>query len=131
MAKRVLDTNVLIAHWRGKLVGRAGVTPKRVREWAEQVIQLHQTDAIVTPVYIEMIAGVQSQRELQLTRIFLQCFACVDERRILAQDWEEAIRLAQRVPPDGKPRQLGDCLIQAIAKRLRYEVVTKDLSFPK
>jgi hypothetical protein len=34
------------------------------------------------------------------------------------------------VPRNGKPRQLGDCLIRAIAARLKYDVQTVDGSFP-
>jgi predicted nucleic acid-binding protein len=101
------------------------------RIWAKEIITRYDTNAIVTPVYIEVIAGVQNQRELQLTREFLDCFQCVDMRRILPQDWNEVIRLAQRIPRNGKPRQLGDCLIRAIANRLRYEVETSDERFPK
>ena len=41
----------------------------------------------------------------------------------------KAKRLAERVPRDGRRRQLGDCLVQAIANRLRYEVFAIDTFF--
>jgi predicted nucleic acid-binding protein len=49
---------------------------------------------------------------------------------ILPEDWQEAIRIASRVPRSPAPRQLGDCLIRAIAHRLKYEVFTSDMNFP-
>ena len=50
---------------------------------------------------------------------------------VTTADWQEAIRIARRVPRNRKPRQLGDCLIRAIANRLRYKVETLDADFPK
>ncbi len=132
MARSILDTSVLIRHW---IAGRGNtpfvdITEREARRWADQVIELHQTKAIVTPVVVEMIAGVRSRQELKLLRAFLGRFEVVDERHIPAQDWQETERIAQRVPRDGKPRQMGDCLIRAIANRLRYEVIAYDDSFP-
>jgi len=49
---------------------------------------------------------------------------------VLPQDWEEAVRLAQRVSRVPVPRDLGDCLIRAIADRLRFQVFSLDESFP-
>lgn len=37
---------------------------------------IHETDAIVTPVYLEMIAGVTNAEELHLTQAFLDEFRC-------------------------------------------------------
>jgi predicted nucleic acid-binding protein len=128
--RQLLDTSVLIQEW---LTRRAGAKkPIRVADvqgWAKDLIALHETDAIVTPVYVEMIAGVKSAEELKLTRAFLGEFECLDEGYISAEDWQEAVRLAQRVPRDRRPRQLGDCLIRAVANRLRYRVVTLDTGF--
>jgi predicted nucleic acid-binding protein len=131
MEKEVLDTSVLIRHWRRcRAAMRGPVTPAVVRGWAESLIRQRKTDAIVTPVYVEMLAGATSAEELRLTRAFLEKFRRIDGGRIPEGDWAEAIRLAQRVPRDAKPRQLGDCLIRAIAKRLRYTVFTHDAGFP-
>jgi predicted nucleic acid-binding protein len=132
VARTILDTSVLIRHWN---TGRgdtplADVTERDVRGWADRLIELHQTKAIVTPVSVEMIAGVRSKHELKLLRAFLARFEVIDERRIPVQDWQETERIAQRVPRDGKPRQMGDCLIRAIANRLRCDVIAYDDSFP-
>jgi predicted nucleic acid-binding protein len=129
--KKVLDTSVLIRWWKVcRARTRVELTPALVRGWARELIAFYKTDAIVTPVYLEMIAGVTDQEELRLTRAFLGEFRCIDEGHIPQQDWQEALRLAQRVPRDAKPRQLGDCLIRAIANRLKHKVTTHDTSFP-
>lgn len=132
MKKQVLDTSILIAHWHTcRTAARGMITPAVVRWWAESLIRLRETDAIVTPVYVEMLAGVTSAEECRLTRAFLEKFHRIDGGRIPEEDWAEAIRLAQRVPRNAKPRQLGDCLIRAIADRLNYAVFTLDSSFPR
>lgn len=129
--KKVLDTSVLIRWWRiCRDRTRGELTPARVRGWARELIAFHESDAIVTPVYLELIAGVRDRQELHLTQVFLNEFRCIDEGHIPQQDWQEALRLAQRIPRDAKPRQLGDCLIRAIANRLKHQVVTYDGSFP-
>jgi hypothetical protein len=87
-----------------------------------------RTGSIVTPAYIEFVAGTTSAHELRLARAYLAEFEIVDKGRILDQDWIEARRYAERVPRNGKPRQLGDCVIKAIAKRLNYDVDTFDES---
>ena len=106
-------------------------TPTDAASWGNQLILLEQTNAIVTPVYLEFIAGARSRHELQLTEAYLQTFECVDGGQVLEEDWEEALRLARWIPANSKPRQLGDCLIKAIARRLRYTVRTFDLGFPR
>ena len=85
----------------------------------------------MTPVYIEFIAGARSAVELELSRAYLAGLEVVDAGRILKEDWEKARKLAERIPRNGKLRQLGDCLIRAIAARLKYyDVLTADDSFP-
>lgn len=132
MPREVFDTSTLIQHWRD--CGGRSPDDHSVQEaagWARKLIVLHGADAVVTPVLIEFAAGVTSRREAELTRAFLDEFRVVDAGRIPPEDWIEARRLAQRVPKDGKPRQLGDCLIAAIAKRLRFEVIRLDKGFPR
>jgi predicted nucleic acid-binding protein len=129
--KRILDTNILIGHWRRCWKKARGlIKVGDVVGWARDIIRTHETNAIATPVYLEMIAGVTGPEELRLTQRFLAEFECVDEARILRQDWQLAIRLAQRVPKDGRPRQATDCLIRAIARRLKFDVRTRDTGFP-
>lgn len=132
MKRNILDTSVLIRSWRehsrGALKRR---TPQDARRWAEQTIEFYETNAIVTPVWVEMVAGVSDSHELDWTRAFLDQFDCIDRRNITEADWNEAIRIAQRVPRNRKPCHLGDCLIRALANRLRYKVKTLDADFPR
>jgi predicted nucleic acid-binding protein len=131
MKKLVLDTNVLIRFWRqSRSKPPARNTARQARAWAERLVELHETDAIVTPIYIEMVAGTRNRHDLELTRAYLSRFRCIDEGKIIPRDWEEAARMAQRVPKGGKPRDLGDCLIRAIADRLNHTVLTFDEGFP-
>jgi predicted nucleic acid-binding protein len=130
--QRVLDTSFLIHHWLNSRGGKRleACSEDDAKSWARDLIRIELTDALVTPVYIEMICGVSSSHELRLTRSFLQCFRIIDGGNILSEDWKEALRLAQRVPRDGKPRQLGDCLVRAISNRLNHDVRSLDKSFP-
>src|SRR4051812_5956750 len=129
MKKLVLDSSVLIKHW-NQCCSRArsmnALTDADVRKWAKALIGIHDTDAIVTPVVIELLAGTRTSKELHLTRAYLSQFRCVDEQDVTHEDWERAAELAQRIRRDGRRRQLGDCLIRAIAGRLRFEVWTYD-----
>jgi hypothetical protein len=128
VAKRIFDTTYLISHWRSfpKTTQR---TTENMRSWSEKLIAQYASHGIVTPVYIEMIAGVTSSDELKLTQAYLAPFDIVDEGKIPNGDWDEARIMAQRVPPTGRKRQLGDCLVRAIAKRLKCEVLTLDAGF--
>lgn len=90
-----------------------------------------QNDAILTPIYIEFIAGTRSSNELDLARAFLGEFDRIDKGEITSQDWREAERYASRVPEDGHARGLVDCLIKAIAKRLRMDIDTSDKRFAR
>lgn len=132
MARRIFDSSVLIRHWHDCGGGSPeGKSAADAEQWARRLIAVHDTDAIVTPVFIEVVAGVRNRVELELTRSFLKHFRVLDAGRITDEDWEETRRLAQRVPSNGKPRQLGDCLIAAIGKRLHYEVIRFDRGFPR
>lgn len=130
MKKFILDSSILIAHWRQqRSKWRGAMSLEGVIGWAKQLMEFHDTKAIVTPVYVEVVAGVTSRHELPLTKAFLGKFERVDKGNIIRDDWDDAIRLAQRIPRHGGPRDLGDCLIRAIADRLRYEVKTLDKKF--
>ena len=129
MAKRIFDTTYLMLHWKTfpKTTRR---TTENMRSWAEKFISQYGSRRIVTPVYIEMVAGVTSSDELKLTHAYLDPFEIVDEGKIPKGDWDEAKRMAQRVAPNGGKRQLGDCLVRAIANRLNCDVLTSDRRFP-
>jgi predicted nucleic acid-binding protein len=131
MERIVLDTSVLLRYWRQRQARSSSpLTASAVRRWARALIDQYHTDAIVTPVYIEVVAGVRNKQELQLTLAYLGSFQGIDHGHILPEDWKNAIRLAQRVPGKGQPRDLGDCLIRAISDRLRHIVKTHDRDFP-
>ncbi len=100
-----------------------------VQRWAQELIDLYDTDAIVTPVYVEMVGGATSRQQLELTKAYLSEFECIDAKVVTPADWVETIRLDQRVPARARPRDLGDCLIRAIANRLRHDVMTFDTGF--
>lgn len=127
----ILDTSVLIQFWH-RCRGRLKRLPveKDAKDWAAQLIARRRSRLIVTPVQLEFLAGATSAEELRLFQAFLSAFTLFDEERTLPVDWQEARRLIQRVPRDGKPRQLGDCLIRAIATRLNCDVVPVDHRFP-
>jgi len=131
MLKRILDTCVLVEHWRrSRRNASAPLTPANAAGWARHLIALCGTDAIVTPVRVEFIAGTTSGGELQLARSFLGEFHVIDGGHVLDADWQETLRIASRIPRNGRRRQLGDCLIRAIAKRLNHEVYSYDMGFP-
>jgi hypothetical protein len=131
MRKVILDTSVLLRWWNQcRSRHRGEITPAHAERWARRLIALHDTDAIATPVFLEVIGGTTSAREGRLMRSYLAPFQCIDEQRIPPQDWRDATRKAQRVPNDRRPRDLGDCLIRAVADRLTYEVLSYDQGFP-
>ena len=129
---RVLDTVYLIRLWHGHYPSPASVRSEAAARAAAQAAhRVFGTVAIVTPVRIEFLAGLRDREELRLADIFLGEFELLDEGRVVTDDWREAERLARRVPHDGRARDLGDCLVRAIADRLNAEVLTQDQSFPR
>jgi len=128
----LLDTSVLIAHWR-KCEGDAPAAPRPddARRWAKELIKTYGTDVVATPVVVEFLAGVRKRDELMLARAYLEDLRTIDGGNVSAEDWAAARRYAERVPQDGKPRQLGDCLIRAIADRLGYDAYSLDKRFQK
>jgi predicted nucleic acid-binding protein len=131
MAKAVLDTSVLIRGWqvqRGK--SKARLSASLVSTWAEEVVRLYGSDAIVSVTWLEMVGGVTTQQHLPLTEAYLNRFQTIDDGGISKGDWQEALRLARRIPRAAEPRDLGDCLIRVIATRHGYDVITLDQAFP-
>ncbi len=128
--QRVLDTRLMIAHWRRR---RGGSLDEKSKQRARERIEIRQSRAIVTPVRIEFLAGAADSHELTLSRAFLEPFELVENGHVLDQDWRDAERLASRGPPQrrgrrrpSRRRDLGGCLIRAIARMLNYEVDTAD-----
>lgn len=130
-ARRILDTNRLISFWSRKTARLGRPERSTARAWADELVDLEGTDAIVTPVRIEFICHANSRELLELYESFIDGFVVIDRGQIGPADWNAATRLARRVPRNGKPRQLGDCLIRAIATRLGYDVMTNEVDFPR
>ncbi len=125
MPRRIVDTNLLIRQFR-RLAPYVDKSPQDAARLADELIRSLDADAILTPIEIEMIAGVVDRHEMTLTEAFLDRFRIIDGRQIGPEDWKEARRIAKHVGPGADRRQLGDCLITAIAARLRYRVATED-----
>ena len=66
MRRFVLDTSILVRHWRGCRTGKTSVQIKEVDAslWARTLIEIEDTNAIVTPVRLEFVCGVRDQWEL-------------------------------------------------------------------
>lgn len=133
MRKEFLDTNRLIEHYQRMRAGRPHrqVTDTMVAQWAKDLIRLRRVNLILTPVVIEFLAGAGSSREVQLGKAFLAEFEIADGGDIRGDDWVRAQQFAERVPGDGKPRDLGDCILAALAERLGLDADTGDHGFPK
>jgi predicted nucleic acid-binding protein len=133
MPRRVLDTNILISHWaRGGVRRRRGQATEAVaKQWGRDLSRTFDSDAIVTPVEVEYLCGQRTGDELRLARAYLSAFDVIDGGQVLPEDWSAAKRIASRVPRDGRPRQLGDCLIRAICDRLHVDVLTAERRFPR
>jgi predicted nucleic acid-binding protein len=128
----LLDTCVLIAHWQRRSRGRLSeASAHDVRNWANELIALHKSNAIATPVAIEFLAGFTSKHDMDLGRLFAAQFVAIDGGDISKEEWMRARQIAERVPHSKRRRQLGDCSIAAIAERRRYDVFTDDSAFPK
>ena len=127
---RVLDTNVLLKKWAHDGLFRRTVKEAVIRESARELINLYDSDLIITPVEIELLAGTRNQDELRRMRIFVGEFRLADGGRITQDDWEKAKQIAQRVPADarqsGYRRQLCDCLFRAVCARLNFDPFTFD-----
>jgi predicted nucleic acid-binding protein len=78
-------------------------------------------------VVIEFLCGARDSHELHLFRAFLDQLEVVDNGVVTQADLQKSQHTASRIPKDGKPRNLGDCLILAIASRLDYGILTSDL----
>jgi predicted nucleic acid-binding protein len=132
MKKLVQDTSVLIKHWRNSRAGTlSGTTVADVGIWARSLIETQGTNAILTPIYIEFVCGVTNRHEMNLAHAYLDQFEIIDQGDITRADWILARRMAERIPAESSRRGLVDCLIKAIAVRLRREVQTFDLGMPR
>ncbi|MGL6097232.1 MAG: PIN domain-containing protein [Fimbriiglobus sp.] len=132
MAGRVIDTNKLIPRWRGTRPSPGPVrSAESARAAARTWLSLSPNDGILTPVRVEFLAGIRDKDELQWADVFLAEFVLFDGGRVLPEDWQEAERLARRVPRDGRPRGTLDCVILAICNRLNLGFSSDDTGLPR
>jgi predicted nucleic acid-binding protein len=129
MKRAIFDTNILTSYWHREALWK--LSNAAVKRAALKLKKSRDAEFIVTPVYIEFIVGATTGARLTLMRTFLAEFKVLDGGTITNEDWVEARRFAERIPPDGKPRHMGDCLIKAIANRRNYEVLTSDARFAR
>jgi predicted nucleic acid-binding protein len=127
MARRILDTCILGDRWRRF----KGSTPADPRRWAEKLVTLRNASRILPPAELEFLAGIRSEGEMALAEAYLGTFITPPNGQVREEDWLVARNYARRVPRDGKPRQIGDCLIRAVANRLRLDVDTFDTRFAR
>ena len=121
-----MDTNVLINHWRR--FGEKNRTTDALRSHAEELVEFQGTNLIASPVFVEFLVGARTGEELELYLAYLEPFEVLDKGDIPRQDWQEAERLAKWIRTN-RPRKLGDCLIEAIAKRYNGDIVTGEPDF--
>ncbi|WP_145281385.1 PIN domain-containing protein [Pirellulimonas nuda] len=137
VADRILDTSVLIQFWATKRPSPGYCpTQKEAAEWAADLIQTHGTRSLVTPVCIEMLAGCTNSDSLLATRAFLAAFEVVDDGSLSKETVVLATSIAERIPHGGRrqdvrKRDLGDCLIRALADRHSRDVLTLDRGMPR
>ena len=129
--RRVFDTNYLISHWRISRRDRhiSQISLEEVKNWARDLIRRVNSNAIVTPVRLEFLAGTRDDHELALAEAYLKHFELVDEGIITGQDWSGTLKRISRIPLDGRPRHVIDCLILSICDRLHYEILTSESRF--
>jgi len=132
-SRRVIDTNILINHWRrmSQNSNWDQVTREIVHLWADRLIKMESSNLILTPIGIEFLCGFTYHLEMQFAKDFLLKFQFADGGEIRSEDWSTALSLAERIPKNQKRRQLGDCLIASICKRLRLLISTADINFPR
>ena len=128
----VLDTNVLVSFWRRQQVRTETATPSpaEARRWADALAASAGSRTILSVVYLEFLGGSGRREETTAYEAFLDALDVADGWSIDDRDLAEARRLAARVPADRRPRGFADCLIRAIANRLRLPVQTADGGLP-
>jgi predicted nucleic acid-binding protein len=93
--------------------------------------ELRDSSHIIEPVAIEFLAGICGREEMEAAEAYVGSFSIPPNGDVRPEDWRTARDVARRVPTDGKPLPLGDCLIRAVAKRVNFDVDTFDQRFPR
>jgi predicted nucleic acid-binding protein len=129
---KIFDTNKLIKQWRqSRKRPLVDYSKADAESWAKELIEIYKTNFILTPVYLEVVGGVVDRHEMELIKAFLNVFLILDEGRIKPEDWTKARQLAERISIGSRPRGAIDCLIKAIAIRLRCDILTDDGGMPR
>jgi hypothetical protein len=95
---RIIDANHLIGIWRLRIPKPADADITDARQCADESIRNLGTNALVTPVVMEFLAGIQSRHELRLADEFLTQFAVIDAGHVYnttgssRDDWSAASR---------------------------------------
>ncbi len=132
MSERIIDTSVFVKFWRRQCtsMGRSP-TSDEARSWAEELKQLRGSRTTVSPVLIEFLAGSGNAAEAEAYRAFMGGFSILDTEGITRHDIQTARHYAERIPSNRRPRDLGDCLIRALADRFHTDVDTHDSGLPR
>lgn len=77
---------------------------------------------------VEILVGARTSEEVELYQAYLEPFEILDRGNIPRADWDEAKRFAQWIRA-GRKRKMGDCLIEAIARRLNADIISADPDF--
>jgi predicted nucleic acid-binding protein len=125
MSKQTFDTNILINHF-NRHRPLDGKSEKDAESWVQILTQDHDTKLILSPVEVEFLCGVVDEHEMRLREAFLRRFEVADDHRTLPEDWKEARRFAKHPGYQPRSRDLGDCLLLAIADRLNLRIITDD-----
>ena len=124
--KMAFDASHLIHHWRRRRKNRDidQISRRVIEGWATELVALHLTDLICTPVRVEFLCNTGGAGELERVRRFLAKFRTIDGGETTRDDWFLAERFAPKRKGDVKAvRQLGDCIIAAIFRRFGCSLV--------
>lgn len=130
MARLCLDTQILILDF-NRHKPLTGKSEKDAQEWARSLIDQYQAPWSVSPVEVEFLCGISNEHERRLREAYFAQFQIADGHSTTPVDWQEARRIAKHAGHEPKPRDLGDCLILAIAKRLRLSIETRDVGMTR
>jgi hypothetical protein len=133
MGKRrnILDTCILVENWRRmRAKQKKFVDEKEIDRWAKKLIRLEDSNAILSPIRLEIMGGIHNRKEYRQMERYLSHFRVIDEGIILPQDWSQAEQLHRlEIEKHGKALGPLDSLIKAIAHRLGHEVRSEDKGF--
>jgi predicted nucleic acid-binding protein len=85
--RHVLDTSILLYHWHRSVSSPLErLTVDDARRWARKLIDLQETDVIVTLVFLEVLCSARSAHEMRLTGGYLAEFRILDGGQVTKED---------------------------------------------